>query len=258
MRVVVTGAASGIGRAIAQQADRTGLLGAEPRFLLVDRDAVGLKEAAVPYGDRAALLAADVADDDIGARIVAAAAAHMGGIDAVALNAGIIAGGSLVDTTPESYDHLFAINTRANWMILRAVHAELRKSRGALVCTASISGHQPTPALSAYSASKAALLMLVRQLSLEWGGDGIRCNSVSPGPTLTAMTAGGYADPERRRQREAGIPLGKLGTAEEVANAVVFLLSDLASQITGIDLLVDGGLSNALMVATGTGTGQTR
>ncbi|MEI9984740.1 MAG: SDR family oxidoreductase [Aliidongia sp.] len=257
MRAVITGAASGIGRATVERLFAGGLIPGEHRVVLVDRDAEGLAAVAGPLGDRACTLAADVTADDIGEQLVVAALDHMGGIDAVASNAGIILAGSLSETSRQDYDQLFAINTRASWMIAKAVHPHLKASRGALVVTASMSGHQPTPALGAYSPSKAALLMLVRQLSVEWGPDGIRCNTVSPGPTYTPMTAGGYADRARRAQREAGIPLRKLGTAEDVANAILFLLSDYASHISGIDLLVDGGMSNTLMVASGAGSGQT-
>jgi NAD(P)-dependent dehydrogenase (short-subunit alcohol dehydrogenase family) len=98
--------------------------------------------------------------------------------------------------------------------------------------------------------------MLVRQLAIEWGKDGIRCNTVSPGPTHTPMTAAGYADPARRAQRDAMIPLGKLGLAEDVANAILFLIGPQAGHITGVDIVVDGGMSNNLMPATGAGTGQ--
>lgn len=251
MRVIVTGAASGIGRAVAE------LLGnGSHQLLLSDRDGDGLQAVAAAIGPQAAICITDLGAADCGDVLVAAALAHMGGIDAVVSNAGIIAGAPLVDQTIEQFDRIYAINTRATWLIAKAAHPHLAASRGALVATASMSATQPTPGLGFYSSSKAALIMLVRQLSLEWGGDGIRCNTVSPGPTYTPMTQVGYDIAERRAQREAMIPLGKLGLAEDVANAILFLISPKATHITGIDILVDGGMSNNLMPATGSGTGQ--
>lgn len=251
MRVIVTGAASGIGRAVAE------MLGAgSNQLMLTDRDADGLRAVADAIGAAAGTCVADLGSADCGDVLVAAALAHMGGIDAVVSNAGIIAGAPLVDQTIEQFDRIYAINTRATWLIAKAAHPHLAASRGALVATASMSATQPTPGLGFYSSSKAALIMLVRQLSLEWGADGIRCNTVSPGPTYTPMTQAGYDDAERRAQREAMMPLGKLGRAEDVANAILFLISPQANHITGIDILVDGGMSNNLMPATGSGTGQ--
>lgn len=253
MRVIITGAASGIGRAVAE------MLAAQDgshRMLLTDRDADGLAAVAGTIGASAQTCVADLANPDCGDAIVAAALAHMGGIDGVVSNAGIIAGAPLVEQTVELFDRIYAINTRATWLLAKAAHPHLAASRGAFVATASMSATQPTPGLGFYSSSKAALLMLVRQLSLEWGPDGIRCNTVSPGPTHTPMTQSGYADAERRAQREAMIPLGKLGMAEDVAQSILFLLGPGASHITGIDILVDGGMSNNLMPATGGGTGQ--
>ena len=251
MRVIVTGAASGIGRAVAE------MLGAgSNQLMLTDRDADGLRAVADAIGAAAETCVADLGSADCGDVLVAAALAHMGGIDAVVSNAGIIAGAPLVDQTIEQFDRIYAINTRATWLIAKAAHPHLAASRGALVATASTSATQPTPGLGFYSSSTAALIMLVRQLSLEWGADGIRCNTVSPGPTYTAMTQAGYDDAERRAQREAMMPLGKLGRAEDVANAILFLISPQANHITGIDILVDGGMSNNLMPATGSGTGQ--
>lgn len=251
MRVIVTGAASGIGRAVAE------MLGTGAhRLMLTDRDADGLRAVADAIGSAAGTCVTDLGDPECGDVLVAAALAHMGGIDAVVSNAGIIAGAPLVDQTIEQFDRIYAINTRATWLIAKAAHPHLVASRGALVATASLSATQPTPGLGFYSSSKAALIMLIRQLSLEWGRDGIRCNTVSPGPTYTPMTQAGYDDTERRAQREAMIPLGKLGMAQDVANAIVFLIGPQASHITGIDILVDGGMSNNLMPATGSGTGQ--
>jgi NAD(P)-dependent dehydrogenase (short-subunit alcohol dehydrogenase family) len=256
MRVVITGAASGIGRACAELLAGGAAVPGDHRMLLADRDATNIDLVAKAIGPAAATAIVDLSEADCGDRIVAAAIAHMGGIDAIISNAGIISGGALVDQAAADFDRVFAINTRSSWLLAKAAYPHLKQSRGAFVATASMSATQPTPALGFYSSSKAALLMLVRQMSVEWGPDGIRCNTVSPGPTYTPMTAAGYSDPARRDQREASIALRKLGVAEDVANAILFLIGPAASHITGIDVLVDGGMSNMLMPTSGAGTGQ--
>ncbi|PZU08878.1 MAG: NAD(P)-dependent oxidoreductase [Sphingobium sp.] len=258
MRVIITGAASGIGRSCAELLAAGSVIPGEHRMLLADRDAANLQAVADAVGPAAATCVVDLAELDCGDRIVAAAIAHMGGIDAVISNAGIIMGGALAELPISDFDRIFAINTRSSWLLGKAAHPHLTESKGAFVATASMSATQPTPGLGFYSPSKAALLMMIRQLSIEWGPDGIRCNTVSPGPTYTPMTAAGYDDKSRRDQREANIPLRKLGMAEDVAQAILFLIGPQAGHISGVDLLVDGGMSNMLMPASGGGTGQKR
>ena len=143
MRVIVTGAASGIGRAVAEA------LALDPahRLLLSDRDAEGLAAVVAAIGLAAAPCVADLTDPDCGETLVAAALAHMGGIDAVVSNAGIIGAGALVDLSPVDFDRVFAINTRATWALAKAAHPHLAASKGAFVATASMSASQPTPGL---------------------------------------------------------------------------------------------------------------
>lgn len=259
MRVVVTGAASGIGAAVAQGLVAGRVMPGPHQVLLVDRDAEGLARMSAALGPAATALVADLSDPDCGEAIASAAANAMGGIDGLASNAGVILGAPLATMEVADFDRMISINTRATWLIAKAIYPHMvAAGGGSIVATGSISASHPTPPLGAYSTSKAALVMLMRQMANEWGPDGIRCNTVSPGPTLTPMTAGGYADEERRRSREAGLPLRRLGAPEEIADAILFLLSDFARNVTGVDLLADGGLSTTLMTASGAGSGQTK
>jgi NAD(P)-dependent dehydrogenase (short-subunit alcohol dehydrogenase family) len=123
--------------------------------LLADRDADGLAAAAAKIGAAAAICVVDLSDNDCGDVIIAAAFAHMGGIDAVVSNAGIIAAGALVDLEPEDFDRIYAVNTKANWALAKAAYPHLVASKGAFVATASMSASQPTPRLhcSCWSAS---------------------------------------------------------------------------------------------------------
>jgi len=189
------------------------------------------------------VVAGDLAAPDVPGRLVASALQAFGGLDAVVSNAGTARPSPLVECAIEDWDHVFAVNTRAPFLLGRAAHAALRASRGAMVVVTSISGTHATSPLGAYSASKAATLMLVRQMAGEWGPDGIRVNALSPGLIVTPGTAAAYADPAVRAQREQRVPLRRLGEPEDMAAVAAFLLGPDAAYISGAELLADGGLA---------------
>ncbi|MEA3178817.1 MAG: hypothetical protein QOI59_2340 [Gammaproteobacteria bacterium] len=256
MRILITGAASGIGLALAALV--AGKFAERAQLMLVDLDETRLRQAAESLGGTGAKIvtrAADLSEPEAPAGAVEEAGRLFGGLDGIASNAGIIQSAALTALETRDFDRIIWINARAAWLLGKAAHPFLKQSRGALVATASVSAEHPTPPLGAYSASKAALVMLIQQMAVEWGPDGIRCNCVSPGPTLTPMTAVAYSDPKLKQQRENNIPLRRLGRPEDIANAIAFLMSPEGAYISGVNLMVDGGMSQCLMPATGSGGG---
>jgi glucose 1-dehydrogenase len=252
MRVILTGAARGIGRAMAERLARDSLQrhGLPARMVLADLHRDELESLAGQLrqdGAEVHAIAADMADPATPARLVAAAAEFGGGLEAVVSNAGAAIPALLLEARLEDWDKVFALHVRAAWLLGRAAHPLLKAARGSMVVTTSISGSQPTAPLAAYSPSKAAALMLVRQMALEWGPDGIRVNALSPGITETPGTAVVYADAQSRAQREARVPLRRIARAEEMANVLSFLVGPDAGYVSGTDLLVDGALSSVLM-----------
>jgi NAD(P)-dependent dehydrogenase (short-subunit alcohol dehydrogenase family) len=257
VRALITGAASGIGRAVAgQMVSDAARGGGVAKLMLVDVAADKLETAARELradGGQIEVAVGDLADAGVPQRVVDAAARAFGGLDALISNAGIIQRGTLLELGVEDYDRCFAVNTRATWLLAKAAYRLLKQSRGCIVATASISAHHPTPPLGAYSASKIALQMLVRQLAVDFGPDGIRCNTVSPGSTHTAMTDARYSDPVQRAAAAQRNPLHMVGSPENQAAVICFLASPAAAYITGTDVLVDGGLSTMLMPASSFG-----
>ncbi|MBO9514223.1 MAG: SDR family oxidoreductase [Variovorax sp.] len=250
VRALVTGAARGIGRAIALRLARDAQLAGGARLTLADVHEAELRtlaEALQAMGSRANVVAGDLGDPEVPGRLVASALEAFGGLDALVSNAGIAKPSPLAACATEDWDRVFAVNTRAPFLLGRAAHAALRTSRGAMVVVTSISGTHATSPLGAYSASKAATLMLVRQMAGEWGPDGIRVNALSPGLIVTPGTTAAYADPAVREQREQRVPLHRLGTPEDMAAVAAFLLGPDAAYVTGAELLADGGLAQTLM-----------
>jgi len=250
MHAIVTGAARGIGRAIALRIARDHGTRGPVRLVLADRHADELDQLRAElrelHGADAAIVAGDLAQADC-IESIAEAARALGRLDGIASNAGFSIPGPLLDYDPAHWDQVFAVHVRAPWLLGRACHPMLKQSRGSIVITSSISATHPTAPLGPYSPSKAAAVMLARQMALEWGLDGIRVNCVSPGLVETPGTAAVYQQPQAREQRAARIPLRRIGEPAEIAGAVSFLLGPDASYVNGAELLVDGGLNTALM-----------
>jgi NAD(P)-dependent dehydrogenase (short-subunit alcohol dehydrogenase family) len=244
---VITGAASGIGRAAA-----LGFAARGAKVVIVDRDKAGL-DATLGLigkaGGSAIAVAADVTRSaDVQAYVEAAVDAH-GRIDCFFNNAGIegrIA--PLAEYDEAMFDQVIAVNLKGVFLGLRHVlPVMLRQKSGAVVNSASVAGLNGTPGMSAYCASKHAVLGLTKTAAGETARDGVRVNAVLPGPIDTRMIHAieGQIDPANpglvQNRYEASLPIGRYGTASEIANLVLFLCSDLSSNTTGAQFVADGG-----------------
>jgi len=252
MHVLVTGAASGIGRATCLRLARdTRARGQAAKIAAVDLgpspELDRLVEELRKLDAEALALHGDMGSVDAPARVVGEAVGRFGGLDGLVSNAGINRPGPLLHYPVDDWDRLFAVNTRASWLLAKAAYPALKASRGAIVAVASMSGSNPHANLGAYGPSKAALIMLVRVLAQELGRDGIRVNALSPGMVRTGMTAKVYADPRIAAERDALVPLGRVATPEDMADVIAFLLGPDARYVNGHDLIVDGGVSGNLL-----------
>ena len=248
MRALVTGAASGIGRATCLRLAR-------------DARAQGKKAqiAAVDIGPSAGLdglldelreleadplaLHGDMGTADAPGRVVGEAVTRFGGLDGLVSNAGINRPGPLISYAVEDWDRVFAVNTRATWLLAKAAYQALKASRGAIVAVGSMSGTNPHANLGPYGPTKAAVIMLAQVLAQELGRDGIRVNTVSPGMVRTGMTAAVYADQQVAADRDAIVPVGRVATPEDMADVIAFLLGPDSRYVNGHDLVVDGGVT---------------
>ena len=166
--------------------------------------------------------------------------AAFGGVDGLVLNVGIAAGRRLEETTAEQWDYTFAVNLRAHFLVCQAALPVMEQG-GSIVFISSVAGLTPGSQIPSYDASKAGVIGLCRHVAMEGARKGVRANVVAPGLIDTPL--GRLATGGRPSRAKTPVPLGRQGTAEEVAAPVVFLLSSDASYITGQILAVDGGVS---------------
>jgi len=242
---LITGAARGIGLAIAQWFDAH-----DWRVVLLDIDDDQLQRtfAQWPHRERALALHADVSNPAQVAAAVRQTEAAFGRVDALVNNAGVAVFKPLLQTSFDEWRRVMATNLDGAFLCTQAVAPlMLRQGGGSVVHIASISGLRASTLRVAYGTSKAALLHLMRQQAAELGAQGIRVNAVAPGPVDTAMAQQVHT-PEIRAGYHAAIPLGRYGTPQEIAEAVGFLCTDAASYVNGQVLAVDGGFD-----ATGIG-----
>lgn len=236
---VVTGAGGGMGEAIALALAKAGAM----------VTAVDLKprpDSLAAAGERILFAQGDLRDLGFVEKTVAAAHARGGRLDYLANVAGVLWFGrdkSLLEMDLDIWDEVMAINLKTMVHTARAAVPFMRRSGGgAMVHVSSIQWIRGDPKpQDAYQASKAAVSALSRSLAMQLAADGIRSNCICPGPTLTPMQARWDTD-QVRRQVADHVPLKRIGTAEDMANTALFLLSDAAGYITGIDLPVDGGV----------------
>lgn len=247
--IIVTGAGQGIGFATAQLLHEK----TTAQIVCLDRTQKSdLAQAVTQFlaSDRTSYYQCDLREYEKVSQIVKEVAETSAGIVGLAHCAGVLQMGQLTDLSPAQFEETFAINTSAMWWITSQVGNEMKKRKeGSIVAVTSNAGTTPRVAMGAYCASKAAAIMIIKILGLELAKYGVRCNSVSPGSTLTPMqeamwesgsTEEGVIAGDLENFR-IGIPLKKIAKPSDIAGTIEFLLSGAANHITMHDLRVDGG-----------------
>ena len=239
---LITGATAGIGLETARRFIAEGA-----RVAITGRQPQALEAARRALGPRALAIRSDAGAIDDQRELARRLAQAWGRVDVVFANAADVTHRPFEDWDEAAYDRLMDINLKGPFFLLQALSPLLADPASVILC-GSVSAHIGLPQSSAYAASKAGLLSLARTLSGEWIGRGVRVNGLSPGPTATsAFDRLGLSGSEREAmvaRIERLVPLGRLGTPPELAEAAVFLASDESAFVVGTELQVDGGVAN--------------
>jgi len=237
---LVTGGSRGIGRAVSEALSAAGARVAV-NYRSDEASANGLVRELRAAGGEAMALAGDVSDPSESRQLVRDVVAAWGRLDVLVNNAGLWEGDRAGSGDLEVWDRAMAINLRGAYLVTDAAVPHLVDAGGALVFVSSTAGQRGEANHSAYAASKGALISYTKSLAMELGPRGVRVNCVAPGWVETEMTRDTLSDPQRRREIEASIPVGRVGSARDIAGAVLFLVSDLARHVQGEILNVNGG-----------------
>jgi meso-butanediol dehydrogenase/(S,S)-butanediol dehydrogenase/diacetyl reductase len=237
---LVTGAASGIGLATAACFAAEGAT-----VLLADRDEPKLAEAHASLpGEGHEAVVMDVTDEAGWIALAARIEARFGRLDVLVNNAGFGRFGSIADTSLDQWRTVIAVNLDSVFLATKHLLPLLAASgKGSIINMSSIRGIVAAPNTGSYCAAKGGVRMFTKATALECAalGNGVRANSLHPGHIATPLTAPAYADPEVAKHLLADVPLGRIGLADEIADAVLFLASDDSRYMTGAELVIDGG-----------------
>jgi NAD(P)-dependent dehydrogenase (short-subunit alcohol dehydrogenase family) len=237
---LITGASKGLGKAIALALSQAGAT-----IALVSRDEAklqGVKREIEDSGGKAELFLADVKDEQQVERLETEVATRLGKIQILVNNAGINLRKNLIDFSLSEWQSVVDTNLTSVFLMCRKFVPHMRGTGyGRIVNLTSIMSHVSMPQRSAYSASKAAVLGLIRALALELAPEGITVNGISPGPFGTEMNQSLMQDPQVNAQFLANLPVGRWGKVEEIGALATYLCSEAAGFITGTDILIDGG-----------------
>jgi NAD(P)-dependent dehydrogenase (short-subunit alcohol dehydrogenase family) len=241
---LITGGGSGMGKVAAELFAREGA-----RVVLTDVADEAGEAAAAGIGGDAAYVHADVSNETDADAMVRAAVDRFGGLDILYNNAGVMLpdDGSVDATSEAIWDTTLAVNVKGVAFGCKyGIPAMLERGGGSIINVASfVAWVGAATSQTAYTSSKGAVLAMTREIAVEYARRGIRCNALCPGPIETPLLMQLLSDEQKRQRRMVHIPMGRLGRAEELARAALFLASDDSSYMTGASLIVDGGLTAA-------------